>query len=135
MMNSAGSRRRARRSQNARRSIAAGALVLADQQQRDQVAADHEEDLDADEPARQPVAVGVVHHHGHDGEGAHPVEAGDVTETRDRPAGAGRDRPQRVLTRDGHAAGSYETALARPRHVGAHWWGAGRLQPHDRPRP
>ena len=53
-------------------------FVLADQQQGDQVAADHEEHLDADEPARHPAVVGVIEHHGHDGESAHAVEAGEI---------------------------------------------------------
>ena len=51
-----------------RRLTVPGALVLADQQQRDQVARDHEEHLDAEEPARQPRRVGVVHHHREHGE-------------------------------------------------------------------
>ena len=66
----------------------ARSLVLTDEQQRDQVAADHEEDLDAEEPTRQPLVVGVVHHHRDDGERAHPVEARQVGHARQRPPAA-----------------------------------------------
>ncbi len=58
-------------------------LLLGDQQQRDQVAGDDEEHLDAEEPALQPVAVGVVDHHRHHGEGPHPVEARQVRDAAD----------------------------------------------------
>ena len=64
-------------------------LVLADQQQGDEVAADDEEHLDAEEPAREPRVVGVVHHHGDDGERPQPVEAREVGHAADRP-GRGR---------------------------------------------
>jgi hypothetical protein len=60
-----------------------GAFAFGDQQQRDQVPGDHEEHLDAEEAARKPVGVGVVHHHRHDGERAHPVEARQVRDTTD----------------------------------------------------
>ena len=50
------------------------AFVLADQQQRDQVAADDEEDLDPQETAAKPRVVGVVQHHGNDRQGTHSVE-------------------------------------------------------------
>ena len=53
----------------------AGAFVLGDQQQRDQVARDHEEDLDAEVTPAEPGAVGVVHHHGHDCDRPQSVEA------------------------------------------------------------
>ena len=72
---------------------ASAALVLADQQQRDEVAADHEEHLDSDEPAGQPRGVGVVHHHGDHGEGAHPVEAAEVRNAGEVPAPAASRPP------------------------------------------
>ena len=62
---------------------AAGALLLGDQQQRDQVTADDEEDLHAQEPAGQPLTVGVVDHHRHDCERAHAVESREVRDTTD----------------------------------------------------
>ncbi len=65
---------------------AAALLVLADQQQRDQVAADHEEHLDAEEATGQPAVVRVVDHHGDDGHRAHPVETRQVRQARDRLA-------------------------------------------------
>jgi len=49
---------------------------LGDQQRRDQVAADDEEDVDAEEAAGQPAAVGVVDEHGGDGDRAEPVDPG-----------------------------------------------------------
>ena len=59
------------------------ALPFGDQQQRDQVAGDHEEHLDAEEATGQPVAVGVVHHHRDHGERAHPVETRKVRDSTD----------------------------------------------------
>ena len=90
---------------------ASGPLVLPDQQQRDQVAADDEEHLDADEPARQPVAVGVVHHHRDDRQRPHAVEPRQVGDPRDRRSRSGRDLPQRRLAGHGHVARSYGTAV------------------------
>ena len=58
--NSAGSRRRPRRSQNADRVDPAGHPLLRQQERRDQEPADDEEDLDAEETARQPAQAGVV---------------------------------------------------------------------------
>ncbi len=49
-------------------------FVLADQEQGDEVAADDEEHLDAEEPAGEPCVVGVIDHHRHHGERPHPVE-------------------------------------------------------------
>jgi hypothetical protein len=43
--------------------------MLCEQQGRDQVAADHEEDLDAEEPAAQPAQAGMVGNDGEDGDG------------------------------------------------------------------
>ncbi len=74
-------------------------FVLADQQQRDQIAADHEEDLDPEEATAQPGVVGVVDHHRDDGDGAQPVEPGHVRHTVELPLGRGerargaRNRP------------------------------------------
>ena len=56
----------------------AGLLALGHQQQRDQVAADDEEHLDAEEPAAEPPVVGVVDDHRDDRERAHAVEPGQV---------------------------------------------------------
>ena len=55
-----------------------GTFVFTDQQQRDQVAADDEEDLDAEEPSAQPGVIGVVEHHGNDGESAHAIQPWQV---------------------------------------------------------
>ena len=52
-----------------------GRPPLVEEDRRDQVAADDEEDLDTEEPAGQPLIVGVVDHHRHDGERAHAVES------------------------------------------------------------
>ena len=52
--------------------------VGREQDPGDQVAADHEEDVDADEAARQGVRPGVVHDHGQDGDGAQAVDVGSV---------------------------------------------------------
>ncbi len=74
-----------------------GPFVLTDEQQRDQVAADHEENLDPEEAARQPDVVGVVHHHGDDGERPHAVEARQVGQARQRPAtGSTAEAPARA---------------------------------------
>jgi hypothetical protein len=52
--------------------------VLAHEQHRDQVAADDEEDLDAEEPARDPQHVGVVEQDRDDRDRPQPVEGGEV---------------------------------------------------------
>ena len=59
------------------------ALVFRDEQQRDQVAADDEEDLDAEKATAEPLVVGVPHHHRDDSERAHAVEAGQIRHTTD----------------------------------------------------
>ncbi len=51
---------------------------LREQQRRDEVAADDEEDLDAQEPSRDPGQPAVVEEHGDDGERSQPVETGHV---------------------------------------------------------
>lgn len=56
------------------------ALRLGDEQRRDEKAADHEKHLDAEEPAAEPLLVGVVHDHRHHGERAHTVERRQVAE-------------------------------------------------------
>ena len=61
---------------------AVGLLVVGQQQARDQVAADHEEDVDAEEPAGDPALVGVVEQHRDDRERAQAVERRDVAESR-----------------------------------------------------
>jgi hypothetical protein len=52
--------------------------VLLGEQQGDQVPADDEEHLDPEEPAVQPLHVGVVEEHGDDGHRAQAVEPGQV---------------------------------------------------------
>ena len=54
------------------------APVLAEQQHRDQVAADHEEHLDAEEAAPQPRGVAVVDDHRDHGQGAQAVQPREV---------------------------------------------------------
>ncbi len=73
------------------------ALVLTDQQQGDEVAADHEEHLDAEEPAAEPLVVGVVHHHRHDSDGPQTVEPWKVGHTAELAA---------LRTRRGEGGGS-----------------------------
>ena len=54
------------------------APVLAEQQHRDQVAADHEEHLDTEEAAPQPRGVAVVDDHRDHGQGAQAVQPREV---------------------------------------------------------
>ena len=63
--------------------------LLADEQRRDQVAADHEEDLDAEEATLHPTEAGVVGDDREDGDRPDAVDAGQVAETR-TPGGGGR---------------------------------------------
>src|SRR5439155_16264516 len=58
-----------------------GAVPLRKQEAGDQVAADREEDLDAQEAARQPVEPGVIDQHSKYGDGAKSIEAGQVAES------------------------------------------------------
>ena len=78
-----------------------GALLLRDQQQRDQIPRDHEEHLDPEESALQPGAVGVVDHHRDDGERAHSVESGQIGDLADL-IGLSCGRAGRVCGVDGH---------------------------------
>ena len=55
-------------------------LPLGEQQRGDEVAADHEEDVDAEEAALRPGDLAVVQDHGGHREGAQPVEARAVAE-------------------------------------------------------
>ena len=73
-VNSAGSSRRARRAQNALKSVRAGAHALAQQQRGDEVPADDEEDLDAEEATRHPRRRPVVGQHGQHRHRPEPVE-------------------------------------------------------------
>ncbi|MFT3852604.1 MAG: hypothetical protein QM733_07700 [Ilumatobacteraceae bacterium] len=70
------------------------ALVLADQQQRDQVAADHEEHLDPEETTRQPRVIGVVDDHRQHGERADPVEPRRIGQSTDLRLLGARRRPR-----------------------------------------
>ena len=79
---SAGRRRRARRIQKRRRSIRFRALPLDEQQRRDQVAAEDEEEVDAEEAAGQPVDPRVVEEDGRDRDRAQAVEARAVGDVR-----------------------------------------------------
>ena len=58
----------------------AGRLALLEQQPGDQEAAEHEEDVDAQEAALGPGHVGVEQHHGRHGERPEPVELGSIAE-------------------------------------------------------
>ena len=86
------------------------ALAFRDQEQRDEVAGDHEEHLHAEEAAGEPRVVGVVDHHGHHGERPETVEAGQVRHATDLGAvalgdvvhprrGLGRHRPSSITER------------------------------------
>jgi len=57
---------------------AAGGCELGQQEAGDQVPADHEEDVDAQESTRQDVGTEVVGEHRQDGQGAQAIEAGQV---------------------------------------------------------
>jgi len=83
--NSAGSSRRARRGPEPRERHAAALAVLGEQQRGDQVAADHEEHVDAEEAAWHPGDAGVVEEDRGDRHGAQTVDAG-------HPAKPGRRR-------------------------------------------
>ena len=66
-------------------------LPVGQQQARDQVAADHEEHVDAEEATRDPPLVGVVQQDGDDRDRAEAIERGDVPETRRVLGRRGRD--------------------------------------------
>ena len=55
-------------------------VALVEQQRCDQVSADHQEHLDAEEPAADQDDIGVVEHHGQHGERPEAVERGEVRE-------------------------------------------------------
>ncbi len=97
-----------------------GPLALGDQQQRDQVPRDHEEHLDTEESAGQPVAVGVVHHHRHDSERPHPVESRKIRDPADVDAVVG-NRFHSGWGERGHGSSSIAEQVApsvscRPSH-------------------
>jgi len=70
------------------------ALLLADDEEGDQIAGDDEEHLHTEEPAPEPGVVGVIHHHRDHGEGAHAVEPRQVGHTADLAAERGMgERP------------------------------------------
>ena len=71
-------------------------LPVGQQQARDQVPADHEEDVDAEEATRDPLLVAVVQQDGDDRDRAEAIERGDVPETR-RGAGTAGSRLGPVL--------------------------------------
>ena len=96
---------------------AAAVAVLGEQQRRDQVAADREEHVDAEEPARHPGDVGVVQQHGADAERAQAVEARDVPHAARRAA---RRRAARVGPSGFGGRGALLDATGR-----------GRLHPHS----
>jgi len=56
----------------------ARAMPLGDEERADQVAADDEEHVDAEEAGWHPPHVGVIQHHRGDGQRPHPVDAGVV---------------------------------------------------------
>ena len=56
--------------------------MLGEQQGGNQVAADDEEDLDAQEAGGQEVDAGVVENDDEDGEGAEAIEAGQIGQAR-----------------------------------------------------
>ena len=75
------SRRRAGASRSARGEIAPGLGALGEQQRRDQVAAEDEEHVDAEEAAGEPAATPrVEEQHAGDRDGAQTVERGDAVE-------------------------------------------------------
>ncbi len=85
--------------------------VLAQQEARDQVAADHEEQVDAEESARQQVRIQVVGEHGDDRERTQSIEPGQVGQrprrTGLRRRGGGRDRRRSGWGLLGRAAGGH----------------------------
>ena len=86
--NTAGSSRRARRNQKPRTLMRPRSRELAQQQRRDQVPADDEEDVDAEEAARHDVEVRVVEQDGEHRDRAQAVETAQVAEPAEQPAAA-----------------------------------------------
>ena len=113
---SAGSSRRALRTQKSAEPEAPGSAPMFEQQVGDQIAAQREEHADAEQPALGPTDVQVVDDDGDDREGPEAVEAGDVSMPRfdwlrhsGRPpedaatwrAARSRGRPRPALLGDG----------------------------------
>ena len=98
------------------------AAVFAQQQHRDEVAADHEEHLDPEEPAAQPARIAVVHEDGDHGERAQAVQPREV---RDRLAVRGSARSGGG---ERHVSGGPRTRRSYGRAWS--WWRHGR--PADR---
>src|SRR5262249_8892068 len=106
----------------------AAALELAQQQRGDQVAADHEEDVDAEEAARHPAEPGAVAEDGEHRQGPHRVDARQVGKTLvlwpAHTLGSVSVRPTLILERTGVAAWlaciirPMSTTVARPRAAG-----------------
>ena len=78
---------------------------VAEEQARDQVAADHEEHVDAEEAARHPLHVAVIEQHGDDRERPAGRRARGCT----RPAGGAAG-----TTRSGCSGSGHHTMVARP---------------------
>ena len=57
--------------------------MLGDEQQRDEISADHEEDFDAEETTRKPRRVGVVHDHRKYSQSAQAIETRKVRDSAD----------------------------------------------------
>ncbi len=81
----AGSRRRARRAQKFGSDERPGAGQLLEQQSGDQESGEHEEHVDADEPAAERGDAQVEQQHGHDGDGPHALDVGPEVVERDSP--------------------------------------------------
>ncbi len=102
------------------------ALLLRDQEQRDQIARDDEEHLDTEIAAGEPVGVGVVDHHRNHRQGAHAVETWQVRDPTDlrrrrspcgprrRPRGGSR-RCARGVGGCSHVVTSIAQAVVSPR--------------------
>ena len=90
-------------------------LALGEQQRRDEEPAQDEEQVHAEEAARQPARPGVVQHDARDGDRADPVEGGDV-----RQPMTAADAPRQLLVGGAHRAAA---VLRRP------WAGASRSPP------
>ena len=86
-------------------------LHLGDQESGDEVARQHEEDVDADEAAWQPVGTQVEHDHGGDRQCSDPVDLGSIGRPCRGPANS-----DVLRQRGGRAPGLHEAARAR--HLG-----------------
>ena len=104
----AGSSRRIRRAQNCGQAHRAGAVDLAQEVRGDQEAGDHEEDVDADVAAGQPVGPQVEQHHQEHGHRPQPLDLPTHRSTlQSRPIAAvsPRRRRRRRLPADGRPGG------------------------------